>query len=89
MGDHFEDHGRTGPAAVTCWTDCFIDTALGPDLGVHGEVLTYKLDINRFSGNRDLQIIIDNILADCHLLYKKKRGLGADLPLLSPLWLSS
>ncbi|EFB0317466.1 single-stranded-DNA-specific exonuclease RecJ [Salmonella enterica] len=38
-----------------------IDTTCWPDNGVREVELAYKLDINEFSGNRSLQIIIDDI----------------------------
>lgn len=38
-----------------------IDTTCWPDNGVREVELAYKMDINEFSGNRSLQIIIDDI----------------------------
>ncbi len=38
-----------------------IDTRCYPDLSVHAAKLVYKLDINEFRGNRDLQLLVDYI----------------------------
>ena len=40
-----------------------IDTALWPDLSVQHVELAYKLDINEFRGNRNVQLIIDHLWA--------------------------
>ncbi|MDG2953619.1 single-stranded-DNA-specific exonuclease RecJ [Bisgaard Taxon 10/6] len=38
-----------------------IDTRCYPDLSVHAAKLVYKLDINEFRGNRDVQLLVDYI----------------------------
>ncbi|MDG2957900.1 single-stranded-DNA-specific exonuclease RecJ [Exercitatus varius] len=38
-----------------------IDTRSYPDLSVHAAKLVYKLDINEFRGNRDVQLLVDYI----------------------------
>lgn len=38
-----------------------IDTRYYPDLSVRAAKLVYKLDINEFRGNRDVQLLVDYI----------------------------
>ena len=38
-----------------------VDTRYYPDLSIKTAKLVYKLDINEFRGNRDIQLLIDYI----------------------------
>lgn len=40
-----------------------VDTALWPDPAVKQVELAYKLDVNEYRGNRNVQLIIDHLWA--------------------------